>query len=170
MTIARSRESTSATTAKLIALWAALHDAIVGAVENELGEQRLRDILYLPLRRAGREAAARTRPDATAIAEDIIRLEEAFDLDGRVLETGPEHVVREVTKCPWSSVRPASCKVFAWWMEGYCQGLNPAYCYRLEQLIPEGAETCIWSVSRCSDSRPFPILSQPSRSRPKPSG
>jgi hypothetical protein len=77
-----------------------------------------------------------------------MRLEQDFNLHGRVLEKGPERVVREVTECPWSSVRPASCWVFAWWMEGYCQGLNPAFRYRLEQLIPEGAETCVWSVSR----------------------
>jgi hypothetical protein len=136
------------TAAKLVALWATLHDTIVGAVEDGLGPRGLRDLLYQPLFEAGRNAAVGHPSDAGGVAEEIVRLEQDFDLRGRVLEKGPDRVVREVTECPWSSVRPASCRVFAWWMEGYCQGLNPAFRYRLEQLIPEGAATCVWSVSR----------------------
>ena len=151
-----ANDSGHGTAARLIALWATLHDTIVGAVKDGLGERGLRNILYQPLFEAGREAAVKDQPDATGVAEEIMRLEQDFDLRGRVLEKGPERVVREVTECPWSSVRPASCKVFAWWMEGYCQGLNPAFRYRLEQLIAEGAETCVWSVSRHTQRQRFP--------------
>jgi len=143
-----TEDATPDRAAKLIALWATLHDTIVGAVEDGLGRRGLRNMLYQPLFEAGRKAAARDRPDATGIAEEIMQLERDFDLRGRVLERGRQRVVREVTECPWASVRPASCKVFAWWMEGFCQGLNPAFRYRLEQLMTEGAGTCVWSVSR----------------------
>ncbi len=141
-------QPTENTAAKLIALWAALHDTIVGALEDRLGPSELRDVLYQPLFEAGRSAAVGDRADAAAIADEIMAVERDFELRGRVLEKGPKRVVREVTECPWSGVRPASCRVFAWWMEGYCQGLNPAFRYRLEQLIPEGAPTCVWSISR----------------------
>ena len=149
---ARTGQPAPLTTAELIDIWAGLHDTIVGGIEDALGGERLRDILYQPLVESGRAAArqaigGQSQADATGIARNIMRLEEAFDLQGQVLEERPDHFAREVTKCPWSHVRPASCKVFAWWMEGYCQGLNPHYCYQLEQLIPEGAETCRWSVS-----------------------
>jgi hypothetical protein len=134
--------------ADLVALWAGVHDTIVGALEDALGADRAREILYWPLFEAGRSAAAAERRDAAAIAREIMNLEERFGLRGRLLEEGPERTVREVTECPWLGVRPISCRVFAWWMEGFCQGLNPAFRYRLQQLVPEGAATCIWSISR----------------------
>ncbi len=141
---------------RLIALWSALHDAIVGAVEDELGRHGLRDVLYQRLFETARDAAVQSQPDATAIADEIMQLEQDFGLCGNVLERAPERVVREVTKCPWSNVRPASCRVFAWWMEGYCQGRNPLYRYHLEQLMTEGAETCVWSVSKQAQRQPRP--------------
>jgi hypothetical protein len=148
MTSRPAHDSGAHKAAKLVALWATLHDTIVGAVEDGLGRRKLREMLYPRLFEAGEKAAASDPVDAAGVAEQIMRLEHDFDLQGRLLEQGPERVVREVTHCPWSTVRPASCRVFAWWMEGYCQGLNRAFRYRLEQLIPEGAETCVWSVSR----------------------
>ena len=137
---------------RLISFWAVMHDTMIGAIENQLGHQALREILYQPLFDAGYGAAVERTTDASGIADEIMQLERDFNLRGRIVEKGPERVVREVTECPWSNVRPAGCRVFAWWMEGYCQGLNPAFHYRLLQLIPEGAETCLWSVERAVPS------------------
>lgn len=139
---------------RLIAFWAMMHDTIVGAVEDGIGQQKLREVLYQPLYDAGFHAAARHASDAVGIADEIMRLEQDFNLRGRVVKKGPECVVREVIECPWANVRPAGCRVFAWWMEGYCRGLNPAFQYRLTELIPEGAERCVWSVSRAEPARP----------------
>jgi hypothetical protein len=33
-------------------------------------------------------------------------------------------------------------------MEGYVAGLNGDYVYRLEKLMPEGDESCVWSIER----------------------
>ncbi len=135
---------------RLIAFWAAMHDTMVGAIEDRFGDHGLRETLYQPLFDAGYRTAIKHPADAAGIADEIMGLEQDFNLRGRVVERGPERVVREVTECPWANVRPAGCRVFAWWMEGYCQGLNPAFRYRLIQLIPEGAPTCLWSIERAA--------------------
>jgi len=142
------QESNQDTATRLIAFWAILHDTIVGAVEEGLGQRGLRAVLYQPLFDAGYEAATQKLPNAIGIADEIMRLERDFNLRGRILEMGPDCVMREVTECPWTNVRPAACHVFAWWMEGYCQGLNPTFRYQLKQLVPEGAHTCVWTITR----------------------
>mgnify|MGYP000464238782 CR=1 FL=1 len=91
---------------RLIALWSTLHDAIVGAVEDELGRHGLRDVLYQRLFETARDAAVQSQPDATAIADEIMQLEQDFGLCGNVLERAPERVVREVTKCPGQMFGP----------------------------------------------------------------
>lgn len=153
MNINQSERSSQDAATRLIAFWAVMHDTIVGAIEDGLGYHGLQEVLYQPLFDAGYRAAVEHPADAAQIANEIMRLERDFNLRGRIVEEGPERIVREVTECPWANVRPAGCRVFAWWMEGYCRGLNPAFHYRLTQLIPEGAETCLWSVSRAAPGR-----------------
>lgn len=146
-------KSTRDAATRLIAFWAMMHDTMVGALEDRLGRRELRELLYQPLFDAGYRTATEHPANAAGIADKIMGLERDFNLRGRVVERGSERVVREVTECPWANIHPAGCHVFAWWMEGYCQGLNPAFQYRLIQLIPEGAQTCLWSVERAASRK-----------------
>ena len=130
----------------LVRAWGKMHDTIVRALREALGEGWLRDILYRPTWEFGRGAAEERKPDAAAIGRDIMRFEENWDLEGRIIEDTPGRFVREVTHCPWSYFSPLSCRIFAWWMEGLCQGMNERFLYRLEKTIPEGAPSCVWSV------------------------
>ena len=100
------QESNQDTATRLIAFWAILHDTIVGAVEEGLGQRGLREVLYQPLFDAGYEAAAQKLPNAIGIADEIMRLERDFNLRGRILEMGPDCVMREGNRVPVDE-RPA---------------------------------------------------------------
>ncbi|MFW6107353.1 MAG: tRNA (N6-threonylcarbamoyladenosine(37)-N6)-methyltransferase TrmO [bacterium] len=133
---------------RLVATWGRIHDAIVSRLGEELGAERVREMLHQPMWELGQGAAAERRDDAEAIGREIMGFEASWDIEGRVLEAGPERFVREVTDCPWAYFRPLSCRVLAWWMEGFCEGLNERFRYSLEKLIPEGAASCVWQIAR----------------------
>jgi len=133
--------------AELVDTWGRVHDTMVRALEAAFAKDALRDILYAPLYALGCEAAKETKRDARDIGRAIMRFEESWDIQGRVLEDAPGRFVREVTACPWSYFAPLSCRLFAWWMEGYCAAMNDEFAYRLENVIPEGDATCVWSVA-----------------------
>ncbi len=137
--------------ARLTTMWGKIHNILVGKLEDELGEEHLRNALYQALWEAGGAAAEGHLDDAAAIGRQIMTIEESFDIKGRICEDTPHCFVREVTYCPWSYFRPLSCMLFAWWMEGFCYGLNPGFRYRLEKLVPRGDNSCVWSVSRLPD-------------------
>jgi len=62
------------------------------------------------------------------------------------LEETPDCFVREVAVCPWSHFHPTSCRILAWYMEGFVHALNPDCVYKLDETIPVGDATCCWSV------------------------
>jgi len=132
---------------QLIALWGTMHDAIIRHVAEECGEGRLKRALYEPLRQLGKAAAQSQAATAAEIGRAIMGLETLWEIEGRLVEENPQRFVRQVTYCPWSHFAPLSCRVFGWWVEGLCQGMNSRFVYRLDRLIPEGAQTCQWSIS-----------------------
>ena len=131
---------------RLIEFWGQVHDTIVLALEKRYGSQELKDALHDPLWLAGRDAATVSCPNAAEIGWAIMAMEKLWGIKGRVLEEGPERFTREVTGCPWAHLKPMSCRSFGWWMGGFCHGSNCRYAYRLDRLMPEGAETCRWVV------------------------
>jgi len=132
-------------------VWGKMHNGIISLLEDHYGRRFVRELLYLPIWELGLGAAEdRRAEDAEAIGHEIMRFEEHFAVQGQILETGSDSFVREITKCPWSYFCPLGCNVFAWWMEGFCQGLNRDYEYRLEKLAAEGNKACVWSVRRRS--------------------
>jgi len=131
-----------------------MHDGIMEKLLAGFGPDGVRDLLYRSVRAAGREAAEQQAADASAIGRNIMRIEELFDIRGRIIEQTPDRFVREVTECPWSMLRPLSCRFYAWWMEGFVEGLNQEFGYRLEKLIPKGDSTCIWRVDRITGGAP----------------
>jgi len=133
---------------RLIDLWGRMHSAIVGALTSRLGEEGVAEALRGPVRAAGREAAGEPLADAPAIGRAIMAVERLWGIAGRVVHDEPDRFVREVSHCPWSWFAPLGCEVFAWWMEGFVAGSNPAYVYSLEKLIPRGDDVCVWSVRR----------------------
>ncbi len=132
----------------LIEMWGHVHDVIFSALEEECGRDKLEQTLREPLRRAGRESARESLPDASAIGRAIMAIEKLWGIKGKIVEQDEGKFVREVTDCPWSYFRPLGCEVFAWWMEGFVSGSGSDYNYHLEQSIPAGADTCIWSVRK----------------------
>ncbi|MFW6164529.1 MAG: tRNA (N6-threonylcarbamoyladenosine(37)-N6)-methyltransferase TrmO [Planctomycetota bacterium] len=133
---------------RLVETWGRIHDAMVSAIEAASGTGRVRELLYEPIRELGRRAASGHAEDAEAIGREILRFEALWDIEGRVVEAGPERFVREVTACPWDYFHPLSCRVLAWWMEGFCEGLNAEFGYSLERLVPEGDACCRWTIAR----------------------
>jgi len=133
---------------RLTETWGRMHDTIVRTLEEAFGEERLRETLKGPMRELGGKAAESSEPDARAIGREIMRFEEGWDLRGEVLEDAPDRFARKITHCPWSHLSPLGCRVFAWWMEGFCQGMNASFSYRLEKLTPAGDKYCLWSVTR----------------------
>ena len=133
---------------RLVGTWGHIHDAMVSRLEDELGGEGVREVFYGPLWELGRRAAEQRRQDAEAIGREIMSFEASWDIQGRVVESGPDGFVREVTDCPWSYFHPLSCRVLAWWMEGFCHGLNSQFQYSLEELIPEGDPNCVWAIVR----------------------
>jgi len=133
---------------RLLDMWGKVHNKIISALASELGRQQLEHILREPLRGAGREAAKESRTNASEIGRAILAIEKLWRIEGRVVQDTSEQFVREVNKCPWSFFTPLGCEIFAWWMEGYCRGLNDRYAYTLEQSVPEGAESCIWAIRK----------------------
>lgn len=132
----------------LVATWGRIHDTILHSLEESLSRERLKEILYDPMFQLGLKEAPGPKPDASAIGREIMRFEASWELEGWIVEDEPERFAREVTICPWSYMSPLGCLTFAWWMEGYCYGMNDEFEYRLEKLIPEGDSTCVWSVSK----------------------
>ena len=131
---------------RLIRTWGGIHDTIVRSLETAVGEERLKEILYHPVYETGRKEAQGRKADARAVGREIMRFERNWALEGRVIEDTPDRFVREVTDCPWSHFSPLGCKIFAWWMQGFCNGLNPRVEYHLETMMPEGKASCVWSV------------------------
>jgi len=127
---------------RLIEFWGQVHGTIVLALEQRYGSQELKDVLHDPLWLAGRAAATVARANAAEIGRAIMVMEELWGIKGRVLEEEPDRFTREVTDCPWAYLEPMSCRSFGWWMEGFCQGSNSRYTYRLDRLMPEGAHAC----------------------------
>jgi len=96
-----------------------MHSGIIEKATEEPREEKLAALLKSLVRAAGRDAATETRPDAPAIAREIMQIEELFGTRGTILEQTPDRCVRQVTWCPWSWFNPLSCRCFAWWMEGF---------------------------------------------------
>jgi tRNA-Thr(GGU) m(6)t(6)A37 methyltransferase TsaA len=138
--------ATDAELKRLIRTWGEIHDTIVRSLETAIGEARLRAILYRPVREIGGKEAEGRKADASTIGRQIMRFEESWGIEGRVIEDTSDRFVREVTHCPWSYFRPLSCKIFAWWMQGFCKGSNPRSEYCLQRMIPDGEVSCLWSV------------------------
>lgn len=132
----------------LIDVWGRMHEATMAALTETVGEVRAAAILYPRLRALGEQQPTEPCADATAIGRVLLRWEEHWHIQGRVVEDGADRFVREVTDCPWSYFSPAACRAFAAWLEGACQAMNNTFSYRLEQSQPEGAATCIWSVTK----------------------
>ena len=135
---------------RIVGIWGQIHDAIMRKIEEQPEHGTVRDLFYRPVRQAGREAAESRLRDAAAIGRRILEIESLWNIAGRVMEETPDRFVREVTVCPWSGLTPLTCRYFAWWMEGFVEGSNPDYRYRLQQLIPEGAPTCVWQIERAA--------------------
>jgi L-fuculose-phosphate aldolase len=140
--------STGAEVKALVRTWGSIHDAVFRNLEGEIGEKELKRILYRPMYELGRKEAPEGKIDAREIGREIMKFEASWNLEGSILEDRAERFAREVNCCPWSYFSPLGCKVFVWWMEGYCAGMNPEFVYRLEHLIPEGDKTCVWAVAR----------------------
>ncbi|MBN1675162.1 MAG: tRNA (N6-threonylcarbamoyladenosine(37)-N6)-methyltransferase TrmO [Kiritimatiellae bacterium] len=132
----------------LVDIWGRMHDGIMRKLEAQFGHRMLYDLLYRPVRAAGREAARERLADAAAIGRRIMGIEALWDIRGRVVEETADRFVREVTVCPWSGLTPLTCRYFAWWMEGFVEGSNADFAYRLKKLIPGGARTCVWHIER----------------------
>jgi|GEM_PF-759299 len=131
---------------RLIEFWGQVHDTVVRALEERYDSQELKEALHDPLWLAGRTAATVSCTNATEIGRAIMAMEKLWGIKGRVLEGRPDRFTREVTECPWAHLTPMSCRSFGWWMAGFCHGSNSRYAYRLDRLMPEGAETCRWEV------------------------
>jgi L-fuculose-phosphate aldolase len=133
----------------LIGVWGQMHEATVATLTDTVGEDRAAANLHPRLRALGERHATEPCADATAIGRVLMRWEEHWHIQGRVVEESADRFVREVTDCPWSrQLSPASCRAFAAWAEGACGGMNSEFAYHLEQMQSEGAKTCIWSVTK----------------------
>jgi hypothetical protein len=83
---------------------------------------------------------------AMAITEDLIGCEP----EGELLSATPEEAVRKVTSCPWAdsySDDGGTCRLVMAAME---EGVGKKYGLKIscEQNLAEGAEYCIWKVSK----------------------
>lgn len=132
---------------KIIDMWGAVHDAIITGLAREFTQDKIEKVIGEPLRQAGKENAKDNKSDARTIGRAILAVESHWNIQGTVLQETPFTFVREVTYCPWAYFKPLSCRVLAWYMEGFCEGINPRCKYRLEKLIPEGDEKCLWSIT-----------------------
>jgi len=139
----------------LVDIWGRMHDGIMQKMGAQFADKRLDDLLHQPVRAAGREAAQERLADAAAIGREIMKIEALWNIQGQVLETGPNRFVREVTACPWSGLTALTCRYFGWWMEGFVEGSNKDFGYHLDKLIPAGDPSCVWRIER--------IHSQPAR-------
>lgn len=135
---------------EVIEIWGKVHNTIFTALTDSIGKEKLKDALYQPLKRLGQQSAQEINGDAQTAGEAIMQIEQYWKIEGRVVESNRSKFVREVSHCPWSYFKPMSCKVLAWYMEGFCEAINPNCRYKLEKLIPEGSDVCIWSVT-CKD-------------------
>ena len=133
---------------EVLQMWGTTHNTVFAALEDSLGRDRVERLIVGQMRQAGRDAAETHLPDATEIGQAILAIEEPWGIEGRVVEATPNQFTREVSKCPWSYFRPLACQVFAWWMKGFVEGSNGQCQYSLDKMIPEGADACVWRVTR----------------------
>ena len=135
----------------LVDTWGRMHDGIVEKLQEKFGEERLIQLLRGPIWLAGRTAASPTEDDARVIGRRIMAVEEEFGVRGEIVKDSRDRFIRSISFCPWMWFRPLSCRLMAWWMEGFVVGMNRAYRYRLCELAPEGAGHCEWEVVRNRD-------------------
>lgn len=132
---------------KIIDMWRKVHDAIFTNLSGSVGEEKLKDILYQPMKQAGKQGAKKIKGDADKAGETIMQIERYWNIQGRVIENSRRRFVREVSYCPWSYFNPISCKILGWYMEGFCEAINPNCRYQLEKLVPESENVCLWSIT-----------------------
>lgn len=133
---------------RVLALWGRVHNTMLTRLEDRLGADQVQALLYTAMRDGGRESAETPRASAAEIGREIMALEALWRIRGGVPNGSADHFVREVAECPWAYFAPISCQTLAWWMEGFCQGSNPACRYALSALMPEGAPVCRWEIHR----------------------
>lgn len=135
----------------IIDMWGKVHNTVFEHLADSIGGDKLKEILYQPLKQLGEQRGRQIEGDARTIGEAIMNVEKHWEIQGRVIENNKSKFVREVSHCPWSYFKPIGCKVLGWYMEGFCEAVNPNCKYELEKLIPEGDDVCIWSIT-CSDT------------------
>ncbi len=135
----------------LITGWGKIHNTIIAHLSDTLGSQRTRELLEPALRKLGRDGVRdKTADTAVDIARVLMDFEQYFGMEPELVKKHRDHVIREIPSCPWSYFRPESCEVLAAWVQGICEGLNPAYEYLLTKAIPRGDRCCTWEIRRRS--------------------
>ncbi len=132
---------------EIIETWGKVHNMIFASLNDHLDDEYLKEILYSPLKELGKQSAEGISGNARTAGEAIMDFEKHWDIEGKVIRNTRSEFVREVTYCPWAYFRPLSCRTLAWYMEGFCEGVNPDCCYKLQKLMPEGADVCLWIIS-----------------------
>ncbi len=133
---------------EIVDTWGRMHNGVAEKLEEKFGTRQLTRLLRGPIWMAGRSSAAPTEDDARVIGRRIVAVEDAFGVRGEVVEEGRDRFVRSISFCPWMWFRPLSCRMMAWWMEGFVIGMNDSFRYRLTALAPEGDGHCAWEVFR----------------------
>jgi hypothetical protein len=94
--------------------------------------------------------------DVEAAGLYVVRIFNNIDVDGELVEFGPERVTIRCRECPYPFTSPEVCEAHTTMERVIVEGLGPDLTYTVERSIPRGDGMCDHVVSRRKEARRDP--------------
>lgn len=109
----------------------------------------------------GNELLARARKrvkenDVESVGLYVVRIFNNIDVDGELVEFGPERVTIRCRQCPYPFTSPEVCEAHTTMERVIVEGLGSDLAYTVERSIPRGDGMCDHVVSRNKEARSDP--------------
>ncbi|OPY31737.1 MAG: hypothetical protein A4E32_01339 [Methanomassiliicoccales archaeon PtaU1.Bin124] len=131
--------------------WVATVDAFVRTV----GQEKALIALTPVFRQIGRQDALKVAMDKKIIGHDAIALatyvnfwEEMMGIQGKIVESTPDRVVKENYSCPLARGPPEACKLLELSINGSAEEMSPDFSFMGTHAMTKGDHICRWVIER----------------------
>ena len=131
-----------------------LHNFLSSIVTEMVKTQGPKKTMELmgPIRRAGgKKAAVRALEEHEILDRDGIAISSLIDLwegalgvRGEIVEKSDISVVKVAKQCPFANNPPELCNLFGYFVDGFCEVINPDYGWCQTHKMTDGDMECRW--------------------------
>lgn len=131
-----------------------LQDFFSSAVKemvNTYGSKKILEVVGPVMRQGGKKAAVQALEEYEILERDGIAISSLIDLwegalgvRGSILEKSDVSVIKVAKECPFANQPPELCSLFGFFVDGFCEVINPEYEWCQTHKMTSGDKECRW--------------------------